>query len=1451
MLKDSDIDDSYKFKAIIKDKDMEQCIKKINERKDLFKEKIKNIDFYKIETSFIRENNDIFYYPKDLIFLNESLLLKFLKFLGKDDLVRKKDAEILLNFNYGNIAFKNNKYHFLNNDLYLVYIYSLDKRSFKDINFNSDYILSFIDSMDFNNYFKDIVCLDIKKNCMELSKDFENQYSLKIHLLNNNSVVDQENKLDKILYDLIKLYKEYRNMLIKICSSAYSSSLSSEKEKKYYLIHKKYIEDFETLLNFNNIEIILKNEIYNLSDENQKECLDKVKKTLSSCIKKNLLLIDVNSSFDKLKNCEFYKLQKIELAKVNSYYFENFIIINENIKKILAVYNNLLDNIIESVECCFDNKKFFISFKDNISVGHIEQNNQFIVDNLIVPISSLDTKCIFKTINNKGYIFIETYLKTGKLDFKYEFNYTHNLVDIKADIYNIAQKSWNNINSSFNPFNISGISEKLKKLILLYLEIQNNNLIYSNDKFEEEVCLINSNIIINPFLQEIDLLIKDNKDIFNLLSKYNFNEKCLNSVQFEEIITKINKEKLSQLDSKSFDIRFQTINPNKKEAILKNGEKIIIYDEFVMIRKQVFDKIYIELNLFNASKIFYSKFNEDDIIIDEKKENLLIGKIYNNNYFNVNYILSFKYQSDLRSELNFIKNYGIEQYLKSKAVFNNELTDDYISPIFSKYDNLGYIYKVINGKLDFSDAKNYAKFINNQNFKKTLDLINYYKKFKEIMNSNSANEKEYYLINQKTMTTIKKLYYYKDIKATIDKISQNDTSQANQSRMLLHILKFLPQKVLTNFIEKELDIEKMEKSEIEPLIEPIYPNNIINNKESPLAMIYKNFEIIDAILAKQFCHGIRIDNYYGFLSHYEKDNNLLKCILKDGKVIIKYENNMFGNEKNYVVIGTIDNENTFINQYFLIYNENYSSETHDFNYRDLNNYLNKFQFVNNSCPIVINLVNEIGTIIDLGNSSYNINIVKNDNKMQNVPIPYDNSIGNDNKFSNENNNFHNKENNNNNIIIDDEFNLNSKNNITSIRQNSSFPSLINEYNLEAKFQNIFINQNFALPPLIGLDNIGATCYMNATLQCLCNIPKFVNYFKYNSHLIENVKSDLVIGNLKLSSSFKLLIEKLWPDRLYFYNNNNPSALNYGKIGSNNSFSNKKNESYAPNEFKEKISKMNDLFKGVQANDAKDLVNFLIMTLHEELNTATNQNSNNNAINLNQTNKLLMFQLFSQDFTNKNKSIISDIFYGVNYNVIQCQGCSTQSFNYQTYFFFVFPLEEVRIFKSQNNFNYNNFNNFNYNINFNSNEINIYDCFLYEQRINYMAGQNAMYCNYCKQTCTSSMCTFIASCPEIIIIILNRGKGIQYKVKINFPIQLNLYNFIDFKEAGYNYELIGVITHLGGSDMSGHFIAYCKNPINNMWYQYNDSVVNEVNQANFQAEVVDYAMPYLLFYQKLK
>ena len=62
--------------------------------------------------------------------------------------------------------------------------------------------------------------------------------------------------------------------------------------------------------------------------------------------------------------------------------------------------------------------------------------------------------------------------------------------------------------------------------------------------------------------------------------------------------------------------------------------------------------------------------------------------------------------------------------------------------------------------------------------------------------------------------------------------------------------------------------------------------------------------------------------------------------------------------------------------------------------------------------------------------------------------------------------------------------------------------------------------NFVSTPKIGLQNIGATCYMNSTLQCLCHIEKFINFFKYDSQVIDITKKD---KENNLTSSFKLLI----------------------------------------------------------------------------------------------------------------------------------------------------------------------------------------------------------------------------------------------------------------------------------------------------------------------------------------
>ena len=142
-----------------------------------------------------------------------------------------------------------------------------------------------------------------------------------------------------------------------------------------------------------------------------------------------------------------------------------------------------------------------------------------------------------------------------------------------------------------------------------------------------------------------------------------------------------------------------------------------------------------------------------------------------------------------------------------------------------------------------------------------------------------------------------------------------------------------------------------------------------------------------------------------------------------------------------------------------------------------------------------------------------------------------------------------------------------KNQMPNINQN-----LISFVEFQPKPNMVQHNNN---PPLIGLKNIGATCYMNSVLQCLSQIEPLAKYFKNNEHVnntiikYKNEKKDC------LTESFKILIDNLWPD-----NNHNIS-----------------NKYYAPYDFKNKISKMNPLFQGVQANDAKDLVNFIILTLH--------------------------------------------------------------------------------------------------------------------------------------------------------------------------------------------------------------------------------------------------------------
>ena len=168
---------------------------------------------------------------------------------------------------------------------------------------------------------------------------------------------------------------------------------------------------------------------------------------------------------------------------------------------------------------------------------------------------------------------------------------------------------------------------------------------------------------------------------------------------------------------------------------------------------------------------------------------------------------------------------------------------------------------------------------------------------------------------------------------------------------------------------------------------------------------------------------------------------------------------------------------------------------------------------------------------------------------------------------------------------------------------------------------------------------------------------------------------------------------------------------------------------------------------------------------------------------------------------------------------------------------IFPLEEVYNMKYNNMINYNNI-------------VSVNDCFLYNQKSELFTGENRNYCNICKQLYDSIYTSKLYISPNVLVIILNRGKGNIYNVKLDFSETIDITQFVQQRDCPQLiYNLYGVITLIGQSGSNAHFIASCKSPIDNKWYRYNDAFINYIN--DIQKKVIKFGTPYILFYKKKK
>ncbi|XP_010493261.1 PREDICTED: ubiquitin carboxyl-terminal hydrolase 8 [Camelina sativa] len=114
--------------------------------------------------------------------------------------------------------------------------------------------------------------------------------------------------------------------------------------------------------------------------------------------------------------------------------------------------------------------------------------------------------------------------------------------------------------------------------------------------------------------------------------------------------------------------------------------------------------------------------------------------------------------------------------------------------------------------------------------------------------------------------------------------------------------------------------------------------------------------------------------------------------------------------------------------------------------------------------------------------------------------------------------------------------------------------------------------------LTGLQNLGNTCFMNSSLQCLAHTPKLVDFFlgEYSKEI--NLDNPLGMKG-EIALAFGDLLRSLWA----------PGA-----------------STVAPRTFKGKLARFAPQFSGFNQHDSQELLAFLLDGLHEDLNRVKNK-----------------------------------------------------------------------------------------------------------------------------------------------------------------------------------------------------------------------------------------------------